>query len=71
MKVTISLDFYAIKDDIKNEMINRLIDLKYAEEEIEKLEQSFDENIDGCFMDATFELEEVNGEIVSCMLVGG
>jgi hypothetical protein len=73
MKVTISLDFDALKDDIKNELVNRLIDLDYTEAQISALEDSFDSNIDGGFMDATFEIEfnKDESEVTSCMLVGG
>lgn len=73
MKVTISLDFDALKDDIKNEIVNRLIDLDYDKEQIDKLEASFDENIEASFMDATFEIEmdDDEKEIVGCFLVGG
>lgn len=73
MKVTISLDFDALKDDIKNEIVNRLIDLDYDKEQIDKLEASFDENIEAYFMDATFEIEmdDDEKEIVGCFLVGG
>ncbi len=73
MKVTISLDFDAIKDDICMEFCNRLIDLDYTKEQIDALENSFMENIDGGFMDATFEIEMNNDEteVTSCILVGG
>lgn len=73
MKVTISLDFDALKDEIKNEIVNRLIDLDYDKEQIDKLEESFDSNIDGGFMDATFEIEmnDDETEVTSCILVGG
>lgn len=73
MKVTISLDFDSLKEDIKNEIVNRLIDLDYDKEKIDKLETSFDENIEACFVDATFEIEmdDDENEIVGCCLVGG
>lgn len=73
MRVTISLDFDALKDDIKNEIVNRLIDLDYDKEQTDKLEASFDSNIGACFMDATFEIEmdDAETEIVGCYLVGG
>ena len=73
MKVTVSLDFDAIKDDLKNEFINRLIDLDYSEAQISLLEDSFDSNIDGGFMDATFEIEmnDEETEVTSCILIGG
>lgn len=73
MKVTISLDFDALKEDISNEFCNRLDDLDYTKEQIDALEKSFMENIDGGFMDATFEIE-MNGDetkVRSCVLVGG
>lgn len=73
MKVTISLDFDSLKDDIKNEMVNRLMDLDYTEAQIATLEASFDKDIDGGFVDATFEIEfnDAETEVTSCMLVGG
>jgi hypothetical protein len=72
MKVTISLDFDAIKEDICNEFCNRLIGLDYTEDQIDVLERSFMENIDGGFMDATFEIEMNNDEteVTSCVLIG-
>lgn len=73
MKVTISIDFDNIKDDIRNGMVNRLIDLDYTEAQITALEDSFDSNIDGGFMDATFEIEfnKDESEVTSCILIGG
>lgn len=73
MNVTISLDFDSLKEDIKNEYINRLIDLDYTEEQIKVLEDSFDKNIDCGFMDATFsvEMNRDETEVTACMLVGG
>ncbi len=73
MKITISLDFDSLKEDIRNEIANRLDDLDYDEDTIETLLESFDSNIDGGFMDATFEIEmsDDETEITSCMLVGG
>lgn len=72
MKVTISLDFDLIKEDICNEFCNRLIDLSYTKEQIDDLEESFMENIDGGFMDATFEIEmnDDESEVTSCILAG-
>lgn len=72
MKVTISLDFDALKEDIINEFCNRLDDLDYTKEQIDALEKSFIEDIDGGFMDATFEIE-INADetkVTSCVLVG-
>ncbi len=73
MKVTISLDFDDLKEDICNEFCNLLIDLDYTKKQIDALEKSFMENIDGGFMDATFEIEMNNDEteVTSCILVGG
>ena len=73
MKVTISLDFESLKDDICTEYCNRLIDLDYTKEQIDALEKSFMENIDGGYMDATFEIETNNDEteVTSCILIGG
>jgi len=73
MNVTISLDFDSLKEDIKNEYINRLIDLGYTEAQIKVLEDSFDSNIDGGFMDATFsvEMNRDETEVTACILVGG
>lgn len=73
MKVTISLDFDYLRDDIRDVMGNRLEDLGYTVEQIELLMDSFDENIDGGFMDATFEIEfnDEETEVTSCVLVGG
>lgn len=73
MRVTISLDFDALKDDIRDAFGNRLDDLDYSNEEIEKLLASFDENIVGGYMDATFEVAFTrDGEgVTECMLVGG
>jgi len=72
MKVTISLDFEDLKEDIRNEFSNRLIDLDYTEAQIDALEKSFMENIDSGFIDATFEIEMNNDEteVTSCILVG-
>jgi len=72
MKVTISLDFDAIKEDICNEFCNRLDDLDYTKEQIDALEKSFMDNIDGGFMDATFAIEMNADEtgVRSCILVG-
>lgn len=73
MKVTISLDFDALKDDIRVALENRLADLNYENDVIDSLLESFDSNIDGGFMDATFEIEmnKDETEITSCMLIGG
>ena len=72
MKVTISLDFDSLKDDIRNELANKL-DEYYEDDCVDALLESFDKNIDGGFMDAVFEIEvnKDETEIVSCMLVGG
>lgn len=73
MKVTISLDFDLLKDDIRDALGNRLDDLDYDDEQVEKILQSFDDNIDGGFVDATFEIEMNSDEteVTSCMLIGG
>lgn len=73
MKVTISLDFDALKDDIRIALENRLAGLDYENDAIDILLESFDSNIDGGFMDATFEIEmnKDETEITSCMLIGG
>lgn len=73
MKVTISLDFDAIKEDVCNEFINRLDSLGYSEEQISNLEKSFMENIDAGYMDVTFEVETNKNEtdVTSCFIIGG
>lgn len=72
MKVTISLDFDALKEDLQCAFVNRLTDLDYTEGQITALENSFMENIDGGYMDATFEIEmnDDETEVTSCVLVG-
>lgn len=72
MKVTISLDFDEIKGELQDAFVARLDDLGYTPEQIKALEESFFENIDGGYMDATFEVEmnEDESEVTSCILVG-
>jgi hypothetical protein len=72
MKVTVSLDFDELKEDVCNEFCNRLIDLDYTKDQIDALEKSFMDNIDGGFMDGTFEIEMNTDEteVTSCILVG-
>lgn len=72
MKVTISLDFDSFKDDIRNELANKL-DRDMDEDEADRLLESFDKNIGGGFMDAVFEIEMNNDEteITGCYLIGG
>lgn len=72
MKVTISLDFEALKEEIADDYASRLDDLKYSEDEIDRLRASFMENIDSGFMDATFEIETdlEETEVTSCILIG-
>lgn len=73
MKVTISLDFDDLKQEIKDAFAGRLDDLGYTEEQITALEKSFDENIVGGFMDATFQIvmNDDETEVAGCVLVGG
>ena len=73
MEVTISLDFDGMKEDIMNCFLNRLGDLDYTNDQIEALEKSFEENIEGGFMDATFRIEMNydETEVTECTLIGG
>jgi hypothetical protein len=73
MKVTVSLDFDALKEEIRDAFVNRLEDFNYSNDDIENLANSFMDNIDGGYMDATFEVEmnDDETEVTACMLVGG
>ena len=73
MKVTVSIDFDSIKDDICMEFVSRLSALDYTEDQIDALEASFMENIDAGFIDATFEIgmNDDETEVTECILIGG
>lgn len=73
MKVTVSLDFDALKDDIRCELENKLADYYDDDALVDRLLESFDKNIGGGFLDAVFEIEMNSDEteIDGCFLVGG
>lgn len=73
MRVTISLDFDALKEELADAYANRLDELGYDDDKITELLNSYAGNIDGGYMDATFEIEtnDDETEVTACMLVGG
>lgn len=71
-KVTISLDFDSLKDDLHSVIAEKL-DEYYEDEVVDKLLESFEKNFGGHFVDAVFEVEinEEKSEIECVSLVGG
>lgn len=71
-KVTISLDFDLLKDDLHSVIAEKL-DEYYEDEAVDKLLKSFEENFGGHLVDAVFEVEinEEKSEIECVSLVGG